>query len=108
MSKAKEVFRKAKVLFLCAFVATQIFIPQAVVEAATCKHTETKNVLINTVVKGHTYHTFEYKYDGTTKNCTVTICLNDYAIKCKKCNTTTGAFSKQEEVHGNSYCPKRK
>ncbi len=106
MSKTKEVFRKAKVLFLCAFVATQIFIPQATVEAATCKHTY-QSVLVGHVVKGHSYHTFVSKYEGE-KGCNITIYLNDYVHKCTKCGSIGGAYSKEVKSHGNPYCPDRK
>lgn len=85
MSKAKEVFRKTKVLFLCAFVAAQIFIPQAVVEAATCKHNY-QSILISHEDRGHYYHTFEDRYQGT-KGCNITMYLNTYVNKCTRGNT---------------------
>jgi len=106
MNKAKEVFRKAKVLFLCAFVAAQIFIPQATVEAATCKHNY-ESVLVSHVAKGHSYHTFVDKYEGE-KGCNVTTYLNDYVYKCTKCGSINGAYSKIVESHANPKCPYKK
>ncbi len=106
MNKAKEVFRKAKVLFLCAFVAAQIFIPQATVEAATCKHNY-ESQRISRVVRWEYTRKFEDKYEGT-RYCRETVYLEDYVIKCTKCGSINGAYSKEVKSHSHPNCPDRK
>lgn len=105
MSNVKEAFRKGKILFLCVFVVAQIFIPQATVEAATCKHTF-KDELISTTVWLEYNRTFEDKYEGK-RVCRETVSFKNYAHKCTKCGLIDRGYSNQIITHSHPNCPNR-
>ncbi len=108
MSKAKEVFRKAKVLFLCAFVAAQIFIPQAVVEAATCKqHSYTVTKLLGTTILDE--YDYEFMDGYRFRACHEVKYLYTYGYECKNCGAASGAgYTKIVTTHSTSICPNAK
>lgn len=105
MSRIKDVLRKGKVLFLCVFVTAQIFVPQAVVQAAACKqHSYTDTELVSTTILS------EYDYEFIDvyrfRSCHEVKYLYTYVYKCKNCGASAGGgYTKIVTTHSTSICP---